>query len=215
MENHYLSHPPTKEFFHKEFFGKGWLFPEGFQKQLESIDKVLKDEREVHLLSGAHAPVFTLGNSLKKDENLKGDFVQTDRGGKVMYHGPGQLTIYPIFKLQRYFNGPKAYIKFLFDLAIDHFKKTYSIDLHCKNNGLWTEERKKVGFVGLRVKKGVTYHGLSLNYDVDLGSFLKHSPCDISGEQAGNIFNEDAPCLKEESEILMNLFFERLTLRDA
>lgn len=214
MENHSLS-LQTKSSTHKKFFGDNWSFSEGFHAQKNAIDEVLENEKLVFLLSGVHSSVFTLGNSLKRDESLKDDFVQTDRGGRIMYHGPGQLTVYPIFKLQRYFSGPKAYIQFLFDVCIGHFNNVYNIKLHCKNNGLWTEDNKKVGFVGLRVKKGITYHGLSLNYKTDLAAFLKHSPCDISGDQAGNIFKEDVPSLEQEAESLMSMFSQRLTLREA
>jgi len=117
-----------------------------------------------------------------------------------MYHGPGQLTLYPVFNLKKTFAGPREYANFVFDTVIEHFKKKHAIKLKCQQNGLWLKD-KKVGFLGLRIKEGVAYHGLSLNYQADLAAFKKHSPCDIIGDQAGNIFRtEDAKGLNLEFE---------------
>lgn len=194
----------TSLFVEVEHFGENWCFEEAFLKQLSSIDKILEDENKTIILTGVHSSVYTLGNSFKNQTSagLPENCVQTDRGGKIMYHGPGQLTIYPIFKLSPRFTGPKAYLKFMFDTCIDYFEKEHQIRLTCKSNGLWNEGDKKVGFVGLRVKKGITYHGLSLNYGADLSAFLKHSPCDISGEQAGNLFENSSSDLSKEAEAL-------------
>lgn len=176
------------------FFGEGWGYEEAFKEQLKAVEKVHKKEHiqnQIYFLAGLHEPVYTLGKS-KRCQVEKGqlqvgaEFVQTDRGGQLMYHGPGQLTLYPIFKLADFFSGPREYAKFMFDLCIDYFKETHQIELECRQNGLWFEG-KKVGFLGLRVAGGVVYHGLSLNYNADLEAFKRYSPCDISGDQVGNI----------------------------
>lgn len=222
MESPFHSQFQTKQQIFQKYFGEDWSFSDGFSEQLKKIEAVSKNQNLVYVLSGVHQPVFTLGNSLKKLLSSSNEnFVQTDRGGRVMYHGSGQLTIYPIFRLQKYFPGPKDYIQFLLKICIDHFAKNYGVKLICKNNGLWSSENKKknkkVGFIGLRIKNGVVYHGLSLNYDADLGAFLKHSPCDISGDQAGNLLNagSEAVSLEKEACTLMNDIAMQLTLREA
>ncbi len=217
MENLCCLESLNKKKSYQEYFGEEWSFFKSFENQLEKIKKVRKNEENIYILSGVHAPVFTLGQSLKNKELLTGKFIQTDRGGRVMYHGPGQLTLYFIFKYQKYFLGPKEYVRFLFDMCIKHFKEKHKINVYYRNNGLWNKENKKIGFVGLRIKNGISYHGFSLNYNTDLREFLKHSPCDISGDKVGNLFNKKAlkPLLKIEANILMNDFLRGLTLRKA
>ncbi len=199
-----------------QYYGENWNFKEAFDQQLKSFEKVLSGNTNLYILSGIHKAVFTLGNSLK-ETSPKGQFVQTDRGGRMMYHGPGQLTIYPIFKLDQFFKGPRLYTKFLFDLCIKYFKKEHDLDLVCRGNGLWTKEGKKVGFVGLRIKEGICYHGISLNYRADLKPFLEHSPCDISGDQAGNLFlcSDSSPSLEAEAVKLMDELKAGLTIQRA
>jgi len=174
------------------YFGKGWNYEAALKEQLAAFSAVQENEIEFKILSGVHSPVYTLGNSIKKvpSSDSKTPFIKTDRGGQLMYHGPGQLTLYPVFNLKKTFAGPREYANFVFDMAIEHFKNKHSIKLKCQQSGLWFED-KKVGFLGLRIKEGVAYHGLSLNYQADLTAFKKHSPCDISGDQAGNMFKAD------------------------
>ncbi len=217
MENLCCLEPFIRKNSYKKYFGEEWPFLKSFKNQLEKIKNVRENEESIYILSGVHTSVFTLGKSLENKKSLGDNFIQTDRGGRVMYHGPGQLTLYFIFKYQKYFSGPKEYIKFLFDMCIKHLKKKHKINVYHKDNGLWNEENKKIGFVGLRIKNGVSYHGISLNYNIDLGAFLKHSPCDILGDEVGNLFNKEAlkPLFKTEANILMNDFLRGLTLREA
>lgn len=186
------------------FFGENWNYEEAFKEQLKTVDRVSK-ENKIYFLAGVHASVYTLGKSKKSQERANLNFVQTDRGGQLMYHGPGQLTLYPVFKLTEFFSGPRDYTKFIFDLCIKHFKDTHGLVLECRQNGLWYED-KKVGFLGLRVARGVVYHGLSLNYNVDLNAFKLHSPCDISGTQVGSC---QTPYLKAMGGgVSTDIFFE-------
>jgi len=204
MEKHFISLETTR--FSPDFikyFGEDWSYGAALKEQLLAFDGVQNGKLGFKILSGVHGPVYTLGNSIKAApiSDSKIPFVKTDRGGQLMHHGPGQLTLYPVFNLKKNFAGPREYSKFIFDTAINHFKKSHNITLKCQNNGLWLEG-KKVGFLGLRIKNGIVYHGLSLNYWVDLTAFKKHSPCDISGDQAGNLFVESAAALNLESEAL-------------
>lgn len=129
-----------------------------------------------------HPPVFTLGRHSDPSHVLDAsgiDLVQTDRGGQVTYHGPGQLVIYTLIDLKRAGIGPKALvcsiekstIQLLQDLNID----AHTID---KQPGIYVQNRK-IASLGLRIKQGCSYHGLSLNVDMDLGPFSFINPCGI------------------------------------
>lgn len=168
--------------------------------------------KEVYKLIGEHPPTYTCGRSMKEEdfqELLKSsqlvDVARTERGGQLMYHGPGQLTFYFIFNLKEHFSGPKDYVDSLFEALKQYFLNRYDLDLEYRNQGLWRKD-KKVGFMGIRVKKGVVYHGLSLNYFTKLEPFLKHSPCDIKGEQAGNLFSSPLSTMffKDEAQSILD-----------
>jgi|GEM_PF-1005776 len=198
------------------YFGENWTYEAAFKEQLFAYDLVKTKKLDFKILIGVHAPVYTLGNSVKEkpETSTKIPFVATDRGGQLMYHGPGQLTVYPIFKLKNHFSGPREYSKFIFDLVILHFESKHGLSSKCRNNGLWMHD-KKIGFFGLRIKNGITYHGLSLNYHADLNAFKRHSPCDIGGEQAGNISlsqSQDKNFLETEALTLSKSIAHKLTM---
>jgi lipoyl(octanoyl) transferase len=209
MEKLFISQEKTKSLDNSSnfiYYGEDWNYEAALKQQLFTFDQVESKAVSHKILCGVHAPVYTLGNSLKTvpASNSRIPFVKTDRGGQLMYHGPGQLTIYPIFKLKYFFSGPREYSKWIFDSVIKHFKDTHGLTLNCRQNGLWLDD-KKVGFLGLRIKNGIAYHGLSLNYNVNLSAFIEHSPCDIIGEQAGNIFGSkrlSVPALEVEAAML-------------
>jgi lipoate-protein ligase B len=206
-----------------QYFGEAWDFEEALSRQKKAFDSVSLNNSHFYFLAGVHKPVFTVGKSLStkilidSENGSNPPCVKTDRGGLWMHHGQGQLTCYPVFMVKNFFKGPRDYTKFLFDLCIEHFKENHGLVLNCRNNGLWNEQNKKVGFVGLRLKEGITYHGLSLNYRADLSAFLERSPCDISGSQAGNIYSpgESCPNLENEAKSLYRRICERLTLAGA
>jgi len=127
-----------------------------------------------------HPPVFTLGLNAAEEHLLApGDIrvVQTDRGGQVTYHGPGQLMVYPLIDLRRAGLGVRAVITALERAAIDLLA---DLDLAavCRANapGVYVDERK-VASVGLRVRRGASYHGMALNIDMDLEPFTRINPC--------------------------------------
>lgn len=181
----------------------------------ESIVSYLQKKtlsKEVYKLVGVHPPTYTCGRSISNidyeclvDQSPNVQVVKTERGGKVMYHGPGQLTMYFIFNLKEHFNGPRDYVDSLFESLKQFFLNQHDLELEYKKQGLWFKD-KKVGFMGIRVKNGVVYHGVSLNYFTDLKPFLRHSPCDISGDMAGNIFSSPLATLflKDEAKAVVD-----------
>ncbi len=137
---------------------------------------------EIWLLE--HPPVFTLGLNGKREHLLSpGDIpvVKCDRGGQVTYHGPGQLIAYLLLDLKRRRLGVKAMVwrmeQVLIDLLAD-----YGIDgqRHPGAPGIYLDG-KKVAALGLRVRRACSYHGLSLNVDMDLEPFSRINPCGYEG----------------------------------
>lgn len=127
-----------------------------------------------------HKPVFTQGQAGKAEHVLApGDIpvVQSDRGGQITYHGPGQLMIYTLCDLKRLNLGIKAFIQNLQQSIIDLLAH-YDIPSHlqCEAPGVYVENAK-ICSIGLRVRRGYTYHGLSLNVSMDLEPFNRINPC--------------------------------------
>lgn len=131
-----------------------------------------------------HEPVFTLGIRERAEDIIDaGDIpvVKSDRGGLITYHGPGQLIIYLMLDLQRLTTGLKALVRTLEQTTIDVLAE-YGIDATTMENapGVYVEG-SKIASLGLRVQRGCTYHGLSLNVDMDLSPFDRIVPCGLTG----------------------------------
>ena len=131
-----------------------------------------------------HEPVFTQGLNGRAEHVLApGDIpvVQIDRGGQVTYHGPGQLLLYCLLDIQRLGIGIKGLVGGLERAAIA-LLRGYGIAAHARQGapGVYVGEAK-VAALGLRVRKGCCYHGLSLNVDVDLEPFGRINPCGYQG----------------------------------
>lgn len=131
-----------------------------------------------------HSPVYTLG--------LNGDLrhlvqateipvIQVDRGGQITWHGPGQLVAYPLLDLRRKNLGIRALVTALENAAIGLLKQ-YGIASEARREapGVYVEGRK-IASVGLRVRRGCSYHGLSLNVNPDLAAFAAINPCGYAG----------------------------------
>jgi len=130
-----------------------------------------------------HEPVFTLGIRENADDILDlGDIpvVKTDRGGLITYHGPGQLLIYLMLDLRRLGTGLKALVSTLEQITIDVLAENEIHAARMKNApGVYVDGRK-IASLGLRVQRGCTYHGLSLNVDMDLSPFDRIVPCGLA-----------------------------------
>lgn len=145
----------------------------------------LRDENtsdELWLLQ--HHDVLTQGQAGKPEHILVPSHipvVQTDRGGQVTWHGPGQLVAYFMFDLNRLGWNVRTLVNFTEKLMIDLLKK-YGIDAYAKPDapGVYVAERK-IGSLGFKIRKGRSYHGLSLNIDCDLEGFHTINPCGYAG----------------------------------
>lgn len=133
---------------------------------------------EVWLLQ--HPPVFTQGQAGKAEHILNpGEIpvVQTDRGGQVTYHGPGQLVMYVLFDIRRLNIGIRQLVSQLENTVIQLLSK-FSIKSsgRCDAPGVYVDQAK-ICSIGLRVKKGCSYHGIAFNVDMDLTPFTRINPC--------------------------------------
>lgn len=131
-----------------------------------------------------HPPVFTLGLNASRDHLLApGDIpvIQIDRGGQVTYHGPGQLMIYPLIDLKRGRLGVRSLVTALEQTVVD-LSANFGIEACSRSDapGVYVKDRK-IASVGLRVRRGASYHGMALNIDVDLEPFSRINPCGFSG----------------------------------
>lgn len=131
-----------------------------------------------------HPPVFTMGLNGKKKHllNIKNiPVINIDRGGQVTYHGPGQLVIYTLIDLARLNFGVKDLVDSI-EKSIIQLLKQYDVQALGKENapGVYVDE-KKIAALGLRIKRNKSYHGLSLNIDMDLTPFQQINPCGYSG----------------------------------
>lgn len=127
-----------------------------------------------------HNPVYTLGTAADKKNILKANNIpifQSDRGGEVTYHGPGQLVIYFLVNVKANNIGPKNFVRWLQKITIE-LLKNYSIESSFIEGapGVYVEE-KKIASIGLRFSKGKSYHGVSINVDMDLEPFNNINPC--------------------------------------
>ena len=132
-----------------------------------------------------HHPVFTQGLGGRAEHVLNpGDIpvIRTDRGGQVTYHGPGQLVIYCLFDLRRHAWGIRELVCRLEDSVIA-WLAAYDVQV-CGNRqapGVYTLAGAKLASVGLRVRRGCCYHGLSINIAMDISPFQRINPCGFAG----------------------------------
>lgn len=164
-----------------------WLGQQAYHQSWEAMrqftDMRTEDTAdEVWLLE--HLPVFTQGQSGKAEHLLNpGDIpiVQSDRGGQITYHGPGQLMVYTLVDLRRKKINIREFVSVLEQSIVD-LLADYGIPAHAKPKapGVYVEE-KKIASIGLRVRKGCSFHGIAFNVGMDLGPFTRINPCGFAG----------------------------------
>lgn len=154
-------------------------YQETWQRMMKFTEERTQNTNdEIWLLE--HPPIFTQGLAGKPEHVLNpGDIpvLKTDRGGQVTYHGPGQLVAYVLFDLRRLNIGIRQMVRLLEQSVIDTLAE-YGIKAtgRCDAPGVYVEAAK-ICSIGLRVKKGCTYHGIALNVAMDLSPFLCINPC--------------------------------------
>jgi lipoyl(octanoyl) transferase len=160
-------------------------------------------QNEIWLLE--HPPVFTLGTAADKNHVLTPKdipVIQSDRGGEVTYHGPGQLVIYFMIDIKKTNLGPKSLVRNLQEFT-QSLLAEYSIESNFIKGapGVYVNE-KKIASIGLRISNGKTYHGISVNIDMDLKPFSYINPCGYEGLEVAQIRDFKENITMKEVEIL-------------
>lgn len=152
-----------------------------------------------------HPPVFTLGTAADKNHVINPKdipVIQSDRGGEVTYHGPGQLVIYLMIDIKKTKLGPKSLVRNLQEF-IQSLLAEYSIESNFIEGapGVYVNE-KKIASIGLRISKGKTYHGISINVDMDLKPFSFINPCGYKDLEVVQIKDFNENITMKEVEVL-------------
>ncbi|NRA55039.1 MAG: lipoyl(octanoyl) transferase LipB [Gammaproteobacteria bacterium] len=143
-----------------------------------------------------HDPIFTQGQAGKEEHLLfPGDIpvVKVDRGGQVTYHGPGQLVAYFLLDIRRLKCGVRDLVTHI-EQSLVELLNIYDIKAYPKPDapGVYVDG-KKIASLGLRIRKGCSFHGLALNVDMDLGPFKRINPCGYSGLEMVQINDLSGP----------------------
>jgi len=153
-------------------------------RQMQKITDVRDENTPDEIWFLQHPPVFTLGMNASTEHLLAPGsipVVPIDRGGQVTYHGPGQLVVYPLIDLRRAGLGVRDMVTALERSVVDSAAE-YGIEAYPRADapGVYVDEMK-LASVGLRVRRGCTYHGLAFNLDMDLEPFSRINPCGYQG----------------------------------
>lgn len=185
---------------------------------LESRLKDLYENNEQELIwTLEHNEVFTAGTSYKENEIIDKSIkiLETNRGGKITYHGPGQLICYFVLDLRK----KKDIRKFItiIEKTIIQTLKFYKIETFPDkdNIGIWHEynnEVKKIAAIGIRVSKWIAYHGFAININNDLENYKKIIPCGISDKGVTNLKNILDQDYSNLSDILIKNFISNLKI---
>jgi lipoyl(octanoyl) transferase len=162
-------------------------------KEMVSFTENRNSQTEDELWTLEHRSVFTQGLSGKPEHLLKKtkiEVIKSDRGGQITYHGPGQLIVYCMIDIKRLGIGVKQMVSII-EMSIMDVLSDYSIKSHKVPGapGVYVDGSKSAA-LGLKVKQGKTYHGLSLNIDMNLAPYDLINPCgykDLNVTQMSNL----------------------------
>lgn len=194
-----------------------WLGTISYSAALELqhslFERRKKGEVPDTLLTLEHTPVYTLGRRAKREDVLAAaaaldaigaEIVETDRGGEVTYHGPGQLVVYPVISIREAELGPVSYVRILEQAVIDTLRE-FGVRGHrvVGKTGVWVGGEpgakppagqnpagRKIAAMGVRVSGGVAMHGLALNVTTNLEHFSNIVPCGMPGLPVTSIAQE-------------------------
>jgi len=156
------------------------------------VNKIIKNKEPELIWLLFHPKIYTYGNTSNKNDFIKKPLIpvyKTNRGGQITYHGPGQRIIYYMINLNNRKKDIRNFINKIEKIAIDTL---YELGVVCESRddriGIWVtkvngrklKKEKKIGSIGIKIKKWITYHGLSININTDLRYFDLINPCGIT-----------------------------------
>ena len=185
--------------------------------QLEARSKLVSKNEDKELIwILEHEPIFTAGTRFSKNDIIDKsiDIYETNRGGKITYHGPGQLMFYFVIDLRNKKKDIRKFISVIENSIIETLKE-FKIECHAdkENIGIWFNNKgklEKVAAIGVRVSKWIAYHGFCLNIKNDLEPYKKIIPCGISDKKVTNLKNISNIKFNKIDEILINKFISNL-----
>ena len=180
------------------------IFNKIIDQKLKNRKSVNKEITQNHLIFVEHPNVYTLGKSgdinnllLSKEDLEKKDiqFFNTNRGGDITCHGPGQIVCYPILDLDNFFSDIHKYLRYLEEVVIQTLNEFgIKSERSPDETGVWIEPKqisaRKICAMGVKASRWVTMHGFALNVDNDLSYFENIIPCGISNKSVTSITNE-------------------------
>lgn len=170
-------------------YEKAWAMQREFHQEI--ADEI----RPNTLLLLEHSPIFTAGRrTLASERPVDGSkVIDVDRGGKITFHGPGQIVGYPIVKLR----DPLNVMDFVREIEVALIKVCADFGIngerYCERSGVWIRDEKgdrKIAAIGIRVARGVTMHGFAINVDTDLSYYERIVPCGIADAGVTSIAKE-------------------------
>ena len=182
------------------------IFNKIIDQKLKNRNSVNKEITQNHLIFVEHPNVYTLGKSgdinnllLSKEDLEKKEiqFFNTNRGGDITCHGPGQIVCYPILDLDNFFSDIHKYLRYLEEVVIQTLNEFgIKSERSSDETGVWIEPKqisaRKICAMGVKASRWVTMHGFALNVDNDLSYFENIIPCGISNKSVTSITNEIA-----------------------
>ena len=192
-------------------------YEQAWELQREIHREVADGKRPNTLLLLEHPPIFTAGRrTLDSERPLDGSkVIDVDRGGKITFHGPGQIVGYPIIKLRDSLDVV-GFVRELENSLIEVCREFgISAERYCERSGVWLRDEKgdrKIAAIGIRVARGVTMHGFALNVNSDLTFYEKIIPCGIPDAGVTSMANElnPAPSIEEVLPVLERHLYEAL-----
>ena len=189
--------------------------PVKYEYAIQFMEKWLKDINDknknelIWILH--HQEIFTAGTSFKNNEILDKSIkiLKTNRGGKITYHGPGQLICYFVIDLRKRDKNIRKFISVIEKTIIDTLKY-FKIETYAdkKNIGIWYKNNKnveKIAAIGIKVKKWIAYHGFAININNDLKKYDKIIPCGIKNKKVTNLIS----IKKQNYNLIKNILIKK------
>ena len=163
-----------------------------------------------------HEEIYTAGTSYNEDEllNKNIELIKTNRGGKITYHGPGQLICYFVIDLKKRHKDIRKFITLIEKTIIESLLKFDVVSFgDPKNIGIWVNEKtniKKIAAIGVRVSKWIAYHGFAININNDLKKYKNIIPCGITDKGVTNLKKINNQKYNNLSDVIINNFTANL-----
>ena len=173
------------------------------------VEKIIKRQEKELIWILEHPSIFTAGTSYNEKDIIdkKIDIIKTSRGGKITWHGPGQLICYLVIDLNNRKKDIRKFVHIIEKSIIESLEEIgVSSQSDRKNIGIWVKsnkKEKKIAAIGIKVKKWIAYHGFSLNIDNDLSNYKKIIPCGIRDKGVTSLKELNIYKFSKLSEIIL------------